>query len=86
MTIDSLRDALETVEDERKRLEVYTAEADVAAELERQFTTRNVAVDHRQATAFDDGFVAIRGPDDGFRGALGLDQFDAILSPEIHLP
>ncbi|TYL39733.1 histidine kinase [Natronococcus pandeyae] len=86
MTIDSLRDALESVERERKRLEVYTAEPAVAAELERQFTTRNVTVDHRQAEAFDDGFVAIRDPDNGFRGTLGLDQFDAILSPETHLP
>jgi hypothetical protein len=86
MTISGLDDALESVERERKRLEVYTAETDVAAELERQFATRNVAVDYRRTAAFNEGFVVVRDADGTFRGTLGIDQFDAVLSPETHPP
>ncbi|ADD05539.1 DICT domain protein [Natrialba magadii ATCC 43099] len=86
MTISGLEEALEIVENERKHLAVYTAETDVAAELQQQFTTRNVTVEHRQAAAFDDGFVVIRGADGSFRGALGIEYFGAILSPDSYPP
>ncbi|AGB39729.1 DICT sensory domain-containing protein [Natronococcus occultus] len=86
MTVETLGDTLAAVERERKRLEVYTTDSDVAAELQRQFTTRNVTVEYRRAAAFEDGFVVIRDGDGEFRGALGLEGFDAVLSPEIHPP
>ncbi|ELY64314.1 DICT sensory domain-containing protein [Natronococcus jeotgali] len=86
MTVETLGEALEAVERERKRLEVYAADDGVAADLERQFATRNVDVEYRRAAAFEEGFVVIRGPSGEFRGALGLEEFDAVLSPEIHPP
>lgn len=85
MTIGGLHDALDRVESDRKSLDVYAAETDVAAEFERQFATRNVTVNYHRVAAFDDGFVVVRD-DDRFRGTLGLDHFDALLSPEIHPP
>jgi hypothetical protein len=86
MTATTFGEALNTVERERKRLEVYTGRDDVASELEAQFATKNVTVNHRRTDTFDDGFVAIYGADGEFQGALGLDQFDAVLSPTTHPP
>lgn len=86
MTLGTLGEALERAEAERKRLEVHASDGDVATELQRQFTSRNVAVEYRRAAGFDDGFVVIRDSDGEFRGALGLEEFDALLSPEIHPP
>ncbi|ELZ03142.1 sensor protein [Natrialba chahannaoensis JCM 10990] len=82
MTIEGLDDAFVAVERERKRLVVHAADVAVADELERQFATRNVAVDYRRTAAFDEGFVVIRDADGRFRGTLGIDQFDTVLSPE----
>lgn len=85
--MDSLRDAIEAVERRRKTLEVYTDDESVAAELAAQFSTRNVAVTHRSLPPTRDaGFVIVRDADERFQGALGLDHFDAVLSPEIHPP
>lgn len=83
----SLRDILETVGQRRKTLEVHTDEESVISEFRRQFDTRNVDVTHRQLGSIDEtGFVLIRDSDGEFRGALGLAQFEAVLSPEIHPP
>lgn len=86
MTIAGFQDALNRIGEREKRLEVYTADTDVSAELDEQFTTKNVTVDHRQTAAFEDGFVTIRAADGSFLGALGLDQFEAVLSPDVHPP
>ncbi|QCW03547.1 DICT sensory domain-containing protein [Natrinema pallidum] len=83
----SLRDAFESVDRRRKTLEIYTDEESVIAELRQQFETRNVDVTHRSLGTIDEmGFVIVRDGDGEFRGALGLDQFEAILSPDIHPP
>ncbi len=83
----SLRDAFETVDRRRKTLEIRTDAEPVVAEFRRQFDTRNVDVTHRPLGAIDGtGFVIIRDSDGEFRGALGIDQFEAVLSPEIHPP
>ncbi|TYT61601.1 DICT sensory domain-containing protein [Natrialba swarupiae] len=80
-----LRDAIDAVERRRKRLEVYTDDPEIADELATQFETRNVDVSHRSLGALDvTGFVVVRSGDGEFRGALGIEQFDAILSPEIN--
>jgi hypothetical protein len=85
--MNSLRDTLETVGQRRKTLEVHTDEEPVIAEFRHQFDTRNVDVAHRRLGSLDEtGFVVIRDGDGEFQGALGLDQFEAILSPEIHPP
>ncbi|THE65507.1 histidine kinase [Salinadaptatus halalkaliphilus] len=85
--MNSLADALERVEKRRKHLEICTADAAVATELQRQFATRNVDVEHTPVAGFDEpGFAIVRGADGGFAGALGLDQFGAVLSPERHPP
>nr|WP_170830986.1 DICT sensory domain-containing protein [Natronobacterium texcoconense] len=84
--MDRLQDALERIERKRKRLEVYTDDDELAAELRTQFSTRNVDVVRRQLTGFDQGFAVIRDADEVFRGAIGLNRFDAIRSPEIHPP
>lgn len=85
--MNSLRDSFEPVERRRKTLEIHTDDERVIAELRRQFETRNVDVTQRSLGAIDDtGFVIVRDGDGEFRGALGIDQFEAILSPEIHPP
>ncbi|RQG89847.1 histidine kinase [Natrarchaeobius halalkaliphilus] len=85
--MNGLRDAIDEIEAHRKRLEVYTDDPRTAAELKRQFSTQNVDVEHRPTTILGDpGFVVIRTSGGEFRGALGLDQFAEILSPDIHPP
>ncbi|WP_222920345.1 DICT sensory domain-containing protein [Natrinema sp. SYSU A 869] len=78
---------METVDQRRKTLEIHTDEESVVAEFRQQFDTRNVDVTHRPLGAIDEtGFVIVRDSDGEFQGALGIDQFEAVLSPEIHPP
>ncbi|ELY76335.1 DICT sensory domain-containing protein [Natrinema gari] len=85
--MQSLRDAFENVDRRRKTLEIHTDEESVIAEFRQQFDTRNVDVTHRPLGAIDEmGFVIVRDSDGEFRGALGLDQFEAVLSPDLHPP
>lgn len=85
--MDSLRDQFDDIEAREKVLEVHTDRDRVAAAFERQFSTRNVRV-VRESTASSAGrgFVIVRDGDREFRGALGIDHFRAVLSPEIHPP
>lgn len=67
----------------RKRLTVY---APAETGLARGFATRNVVVEHRRITAESPGpFVAIHDGDT-FRGAVGLDTLETLLSPPIVRP
>ena len=85
--MNGLRDAVDSVEGRRKRLEVYAPDTEPATELERQFATRNVDVDRRSIpTVTEPGFVILRSHDGAFRGAIGLEQFEALLSPDGHPP
>lgn len=85
--MDNLQDAFARVENRRRHLEVYTDDAESGAELERQFSTRNVAVDVRSAQGFDGpGYVIIRTETGQFQAGLGLEHFDAVLSPTDHPP
>jgi hypothetical protein len=85
--MDSLRDALEDVERRRKTLVVHTDDGAVAEDLRHQFETRNVDVTRRPLGSIDDaGFVIVRDGDGDFQGAVGLDQFRAILSPTSRPP
>ncbi len=85
--MEALSDALDAVEATRKTLEVYTDEATVAAELSDQFATRNVDVARHALPPRDDsGFIVIRDAGGEFRGAVGIDQFRALLDPEIQPP
>ncbi|QLK25638.1 histidine kinase [Natrinema zhouii] len=85
--MNSLDAFLERTERRRKTLEVYTDDDAVVEALRRQFETRNVDVTHRSLGSLDDpGFVIVRSGDGEFRGALGIDQFRAILSPRTHPP
>ena len=85
--MDSLRDQFDDIEAREKVLEVHTDRDRVAAEFERQFSTRNVRVVREStASSADRGFVIVRDADREFRGALGIDHFRAVLSPEIHPP
>lgn len=85
--MDTLREAFDTVEMQQQTLDVYTDEPTVTSELQAQFSTRNVRVVSQQLSPGDgDGFIIIRDTAGQFRGALGLDQLEALLSPEIHLP
>ncbi|MEY7847676.1 DICT sensory domain-containing protein [Natrarchaeobius sp. A-rgal3] len=82
-----LRETIETVERHRKHLEVYADDPAVADELSTQFETRNVVVSHHSLGALSGpGFVIIRRANGEFRGAIGLEQFETILSPEISPP
>ena len=83
----TLREALAEVEGRRKRLEVYTDDGTVAGELRRQFAVYNVDVGHRfRGRDGDGGFLVVRGGDGAFRGAVGLNHLEAILSPTVHPP
>ena len=85
--MNSLGAFVDSIEGRRKTLEVHTDDDAVLETLRRQFETRNVDVDHRSLGALDDaGFVIVRDVGGAFRGALGLDQFEAIRSPRIHPP
>lgn len=85
--MNSLRDVFETVEQQRKTLEVYTADETIASEIASQFRTRNVRVVREHLAPGDQaGFVIIRSADGEFRGALGIKHFRALLSPDIHPP
>ncbi|WP_254763739.1 DICT sensory domain-containing protein [Natrinema marinum] len=87
MTANALAEFIQAIERRRKTLEVYTDDDAIVEELRRQFDTRNVDVTHRSLGALGDtGFVIVRGGDGAFRGAVGVDQFRAILSPTIHPP
>lgn len=83
----TLREALAEVEGRRKRLEVYTDDGTAVNELRRQFAVYNVDVDHRlRGRNGDGGFLVVRDDDGAFRGAVGLDHLEAILSPTVHPP
>lgn len=83
----SLRDAFEAVDRRHKTLEVHTDDESVVAALRRGFETRTVDATRRPLGALDDaGFVIVRDADGAFRGALGLEEFEAILSPTDHPP
>ncbi|WP_254523375.1 DICT sensory domain-containing protein [Natrinema caseinilyticum] len=85
--MNSLGAVIESIERRRKTLEVHTDDDAVVAELRRQFETRNVVLVHRSLGSLDEaGFVIVRDTDDEFRGALGIDQFRALLSPRTHPP
>ncbi len=80
-------DAIAAVEMQRKTLELYSAEADVSTDIVGQFSTRNVRVtSHTLPPRGDRGFLIVRGPDGEFRGAMGIDHLQAVVSPEIHPP
>ncbi|AGB32134.1 putative sensor protein [Natrinema pellirubrum DSM 15624] len=87
MTMRSLRDAFEAVNQRYKTLEIYTDDESVVTALRRGFETRTAEVTHRPLGLLDGtGFVIVRDAEGAFRGALGLEGFEAILSPTDHPP
>lgn len=85
--MNSLRDAIDRIEGLQKTLEVYTDEESIATVLKTQFSTRNVRVTHHPLPEREHaGFIIIRDATGDFRGALGVDHLQAILSPEIRPP
>ncbi|MCU4925249.1 histidine kinase [Halobacteria archaeon AArc-dxtr1] len=85
--MNSLHDVLETVRSRQKTLEVYTDDEDVTAELKAQFSTRNVDVVHHDLqTGSNRALLVMRDETGEFSGALSLETFNAILSPEISAP
>lgn len=84
--IEGFADLIDSIEDQRKTLEVHTDSDDTAATLATQFSTRNVAVTHQYLPSKSPAFVVIRESDGSFRGALGVDTLEAIVSPDIHPP
>ncbi|MFC3957081.1 histidine kinase [Halovivax cerinus] len=85
--MESLTDAVASVQARRQTLDVYAQSPSVATVLAEQFSTRNVSVRHRPMPARDEpGFVLVRDAAGEFRGAIGLDRLDALLSPDRHPP
>ncbi|OAQ53911.1 sensor protein [Natrinema mahii] len=83
----SLRDAFEAVDRRHKTLEIHSDDESVVTALRRGFDTRTVDVTHRPLGLPDEtGFVIVRDAEGAFRGALGLEGFEAILSPTDHPP
>jgi hypothetical protein len=86
-TIAGLAGPLESVEQRRKVLEVYTDSPELVADLREQFSTRNVdIVEHPLTSTSGREFVVIRTTDGSYSGALGIEQFQKILSPSIQFP
>lgn len=85
--MESLGDLLASVETEQKTIEVHTDDDALVADLEAQFSTRQVDVTRRDSPAEDpEDFVVVRGPRGEFLGALGVERLDEIVSPTIHPP
>lgn len=85
--MDGLDELFETVRAEQKTLELYTQESSVVSELETQFSTRNVRIEHREfSTDSNQGFIIVRDADGEFLGAVGIEQFQRLLSPTIRAP
>lgn len=85
--ITGLDEALAAVEQRRKVLEVYTDSADVVSDLRAQFSTRNVeVVQHPLPSAGGREFIVVRTSDGTYSGALGIGQFQKILSPTVQFP
>jgi hypothetical protein len=85
--MESLNDVIDAVEGQRKSLAVFADDDAVAAELRSQFSTQNVSVTYEQISSGEaSGFVIVRNQDGEFRGALGIDHFQSLCSPEIRPP
>lgn len=84
--MDSLRDTFAEIEAQEKTLEVYTSDDAAVSELAEQFSTHNVEVVGKSIAATDEpGFVVVKDADE-FRGAIGIDHLQTILSPEVGPP
>ena len=80
--MNSLDDAFEIVQQERRIIEVHTKDATIFATIKAQFSTRNVDVVRRDPGNIPgSGFVLVRSADGDFRGAIGLEQMQSMLSP-----
>lgn len=85
--LNSLRETITELEQRRKTIEVYGDTATPADEIERQFATKNVSVKYSSLPpGVEENFVIIRDDGGEFLGSLGLDVFDAMLSPDIRPP
>lgn len=74
---------VETVERRRKRFVVY---ADGETDLEEQFATRNVDVEHRPLGSRGPGSFLAIFEGEQFRGAVGLDTLETLLAPPVRRP
>lgn len=85
--ITRLRDVFVAAEATRRTIEVYSPSTAVSEAIADQFETKNVAVTHLPLPkGTTDGFVIVRDDDGQFLGTLGLDTFEAVLSPAVHPP
>ena len=84
--MQSLRDALTDVEQKRQDLVVYAESDEQARQILTQFSTKNVDVTTRSLPVDSPGFVILRDEDEAFSGAMGLDHFESMLSPDLRPP
>lgn len=85
--LNGLREAITETEQRRKTIEVHSSTANQADDIANQFATKNVSVTHSPLPSDAEvGFIIIRDAEGSFQGSLGLDTFDAMLSPEIKPP
>lgn len=85
--MEALSEQFGRIEGRRKTLEVYTTAERTVRELERQFASKNVAVTRNAYAANDGGeFVVVRGPDGETRAAIGIEQLQATIAPDVHPP
>lgn len=80
----TLSDLLETVEERRKTLVVYSTEAE--SDPTDHLETRNASVEHRRLPGPGSaGFVVVREGDE-FVGSIGLSEFRTLLEPPVFRP
>ena len=85
--MNTLRDAFDTVDADRKRIAVYAPDEEVASDVEAQFSSRNVEITiHPLPASQAPGFIVVRDALGEFTGALGLDTLQKIVAPDTHPP
>lgn len=81
MTLDEL---VARVEDRRKTITLYAP--DERRHVGDLFATRNVTVEHVRIPEGGPGGFAVIRDDEGFVGAIGLDELETLLEPPISRP
>lgn len=85
--MEALRDQIDAIESRRKTLDVYTDRESTVSKLAAQFSTRNVRVSQNEYPAgADQEFIVIRNGDGDAQGAVGIERFRTLITPDIRPP
>lgn len=83
--MESLREALASLEATRRELEIYSADESTVADLEDQFDILNVTITHEPMPETEE-FLVLRDSDGSFEAAAGLQGIQTLLEPTTEPP